>query len=46
MITASFLPVSIWLLATNLIINLVVGIVFPLLVIGLGIKFMRNIDKL
>jgi len=45
MITSSFLPLTIWLLATDLIVQLVVAIVFPLLVIGLGIKFMRNIDK-
>lgn len=45
MITASFLPQTIWLLMTDLTVQLIIGVVFPMLVIGLGIKFMRNIDK-
>lgn len=45
MIDASFLPQTIWLLATDLIVQLIIGVVFPMLVIGLGVKFMRNIDR-
>jgi len=45
MITASFLPQTIWLLTTDLVVQLIVGVVFPMLVIGLAVKFMRNIDK-
>jgi len=42
---SSFLPFTIWALTTDLLVNLIFAVVFPLIVIGLGIKFMRNIDK-
>lgn len=45
MIDYSFLPVSIWLLTTDLFVKLIVATVFPALVIGLGVKFMRNFGK-
>jgi len=45
MISASFLPVTIWLLATDLVTQLVVAVVFPMLLLGLAVKFFRNIDK-
>jgi len=33
-------------ITTSFIVQLVVLVVFPLLVIGLGVKFMRNLDKI
>lgn len=41
----NFLPTTIHLIATDLIVQLVIAVVFPLLVIGLGVKFMRNLDN-
>ena len=41
----NFLTATIYILATDLMVNLIVGVVFPMLVIGLAVKFMRNLDK-
>jgi len=36
---------TIYYLTTDLLTQLIIGVVFPSLAIGLGIKFMRNLDR-
>lgn len=36
---------SSYIITTDFIAQLIFGIVFPLIVIGLGVKFFRNFDK-
>jgi hypothetical protein len=45
MIGSSPFVESLWLVVANLETHLIVSIVFPAIVIGIGIKFMRNLDK-
>lgn len=41
----SFVTATIYLVTTSLIPQIIVGVVFPMLVLGLGIKFMRNLGR-
>jgi len=45
MIGSSYIIESLYIITTDLVVQLIVAIVFPLLVIGLAVKFMRNMSK-
>lgn len=43
MITPEFLTMYLYYITTDYIVQLLIATIFPLLVLGLGIKFMRNL---
>jgi len=45
MIYSNFITQTAYLLTTDLIVTLIFTILFPLALVGLGIKFMKNPEK-